>query len=139
MSRSPQNRPPQNRNPQSGNTSSSRAARHAAENPVLGVKQYVIVALTIATALIHFVLAFDFTFILNGLGYLALLGGLYLPLAFLAPYRTYIRWALMLYAAVTIILWAVLSGTESGMIGYVTKAIEVALIVMLWLEGGDEK
>lgn len=104
-----------------------------------GPLQYAIIGLTVATALIHFVIAFDYTFILNGLGYLVLLGALYLPVDILARYRIYTRWALIIYTAVTVALWVVITGAGFSMIGYLTKAIEIALIVALWFEGQRER
>lgn len=99
----------------------------------LGIQQYVIILLTIATALVHFTLLFpDTVFILNGLGYLALVAALYLPLAQLAPYRNQIRWALMAYTAITIVLWIFMGGRV--IIAYVDKLIEIILLVLLWLE-----
>ena len=92
-----------------------------------------IILLTLATALIHLQLAFpDPVFILNGLGYLALLAALYLPVAPLARYRNIVRWALIGYAALTIFLWILLGARTS--IGYLDKAIEIALILLLLLE-----
>lgn len=99
-----------------------------------GPLQYGIIALTLATAAIHFFLLFpDKVFILNALGYVALLGALYLPLAALAPYRNWARWGLIIYTAVTIVLWAFVGSRD--WLAYLTKAIELALIVLLWLEG----
>jgi hypothetical protein len=90
-----------------------------------------IIALTLATAFIHLQLAFpDPVFILNGLGYLALLAALYLPQ--LARYRNLMRWVLVGYAALTVLLW-ILIGARTP-IGYIDKAIEVALISLLLLE-----
>lgn len=92
-----------------------------------------IVLLTVATALIHLQLAFpDPVFILNGLGYLALLAALYLPVPKLRDYQSYVRWALVGYTALTIFLW-VLFGAGT-LIGYVDKLIEVALILLLVVE-----
>jgi hypothetical protein len=90
-----------------------------------------IVLLTLATAAIHLQLAFpDPVFILNGLGYLALLAALYVPQ--LARYRNLMRWALVGYAALTVLLW-ILIGARTP-IGYIDKAIEVALLSLLLLE-----
>ena len=90
-----------------------------------------IALLTLGTALIHLQLAFpDPVFILNGLGYLTLLAVLYLPV--LARYRNVVRWVLVGYAALTIFLW-ILIGARTP-IGYVDKAIEVALIALLLIE-----
>ena len=92
-----------------------------------------IVLLTLATALIHLQLAFpDPAFILNGLGYLTLLAALYLPVGRLARYRNVVRWVLIGFTALTIFLWILLGARTP--IGYVDKAIEVALIVLLLLE-----
>ena len=92
-----------------------------------------IILLTLATALIHLQLAFpDPAFILNGLGYLTLLAALYLPIPRIARYRNVVRWVLVGYAALTIFLW-VLIGARTP-IGYIDKAIEVALIALLLIE-----
>ncbi len=106
-------------------TSSSRPADIAL--------QIGIVLFALGTALIHFSLDFpDPVFILNGLGYLALLAGLYLPLPQLAHHRNAVRWTLIGYAALTILLWILLGDRTA--IGYTAKAIEVALITLLLLE-----
>lgn len=92
-----------------------------------------VILLTLATALIHLQLNFpDPVFILNGLGYLALLAALYLPLPRLARYRNLVRWALVGYTTLTIFLW-ILVGARTT-IGYIDKLIEVALIALLVLE-----
>ncbi len=92
-----------------------------------------IVALTLGTALIHLSLNFpDPGFILNGLGYLTLLAALYLPVPQVARYRDVVRWVLIGYAALTILLWILLGDRID--IGYKAKAIEVALIALLLLE-----
>jgi hypothetical protein len=97
--------------------------------------------LTLATALIHLVLAFTaipyfglnfgvVLFILNGLGYLVLLGALQLPIPQLSSFRSLARWALVAYAALTIVLWVIIAPVYD-FIGYTDKAIEIALIVLL--------
>jgi hypothetical protein len=92
-----------------------------------------IVLLTLATALIHLQLAFpDPGFILNGLGYLTLLAVLYLPVLPLARYRSIVRWALIGYTALTILLWILLGARTS--IGYIDKIIEILLILLLLVE-----
>lgn len=103
----------------------------------LGAKQYAIIILTLATAFIHFSLLFpDVTFILNGLGYLTLLAAMYLPLPFAKDNRGLVRWAFMGFAAVTILAWIAIGDKSwpGGALGYVTKAIEVVLIGLLWTE-----
>ncbi len=92
-----------------------------------------IVVLTLGAALIHLTLNFpDPGFILNGLGYLALLAALYLPIPRLTRYRNILRWVLIGYAALTIFLW-VLFGDRTT-IGYIAKTIEVALITLVLLD-----
>lgn len=92
-----------------------------------------IVALTLGTAAVHLQLNFpDPVFILNGLGYLSLLAALYLPVPRLARRRNLVRWALVGYAAITILLWVVI-GARNGL-AYADKAIEVALITLLLIE-----
>jgi hypothetical protein len=69
-------------------------------------------------------------FILNGLGYLGLLAALQLPIPQLARFRSTARWALIAYAALTIVLFFIMA-PEYTTIGYIDKAIEVALIALL--------
>lgn len=121
--------------------------------PRLAGLQWTIIVLTVATALIHIGLGLTFLanggglFVLNGIGYLGLLALLYWPAAFLDRYRAWIRWLFIAYTAVTIVAWLftglgspvagmpiVLSDTKT-LIAYVDKALEVALIVLLWLDG----
>jgi hypothetical protein len=97
--------------------------------------------LTLATAGIHLYLAltavaymgFNFgvmLFILNGLGYLGLLAALQLPIPRLARFRSAARWALVAFAALTIVLFFLMAPSYT-ILGYVDKAIEVALIALL--------
>ena len=92
-----------------------------------------IVLLTLATALIHLQLAFpDPAFILNGLGYLTLLAALYLPVGRVARYRNLVRWVLVGYTALSILLWIFLGARTP--IGYIDKVIEISLIALLLLD-----
>jgi hypothetical protein len=92
-----------------------------------------IVALTLVTALVHLSLNFpDPVFILNGLGYLTLLAALYLPISQLAPYRNIVRWVLIGYTALTVILWLAIGLRNPT--GYITTLDEVVLILLLLLE-----
>jgi hypothetical protein len=91
-----------------------------------------ITVLILGTAFIHFSINFPHpVFIMNGLGYLALLAALYLPIPQIARYRNLVPWVLIGYTALTIFLW-ILFG-ERNIIGYADKAIEVALITLLLL------
>lgn len=92
-----------------------------------------IVLLTLATALIHLQLNFpDPVFILNGVGYLALLAALVLPVPQVVRHRNAVRWVLIGYTALTIFLW-ILFGARTP-IGYTDKTIEVVLISLLLLD-----
>lgn len=113
--------------------------------PRFGAIQIAILLLTIVTALIHLFLGVLFIqspdgflgllFFANGIGYLGLLGLLYLPLAGLASYRGSMRWALIIFTAVTIIAW--LFAGSRDLLGYATKVIEVVLIILLFMEGRE--
>ena len=93
-----------------------------------------VVVLTLITAIVHLSLLFpDPVFILNGLGYLTLLTALYLPNPRLRPYRRVVRWTLIGYATLTILLWVAIG--ERTVLGYSTTADEVALIILLLIEG----
>src|SRR5215210_1266154 len=100
-----------------------------------------ILLLTVATAVIHLYLAFAaipyyglnfgvMLFILNGLGYLGLLAVLQSPIPQLARFRSAARWALVVFAALTIVLFFLMAPWYD-IIGYVDKAIEVVLIALL--------
>jgi hypothetical protein len=93
-----------------------------------------VILLTLIAATVHLSLLFpDPAFILNGLGYLTLLAALYIPIPQLVPYRRVVRWALIGYAALTILLWVAIG--ERSMLGFLTTADEVALVILLLVEG----
>jgi len=108
----------------------SAAQRSSADTAIrIGV-----ILLTLITAAIHLSLSLpDPVFILNGLGYLTLLGALYLPIPRVTPYRRMIRWVLIGYATLTLLLWIAIG--ERTPLGYWTAADEVVLVVLLVLEG----
>lgn len=106
----------------------------------LSGRQKAIVGLTVATALIHIVLGvisggtFLIIFLLNGLGYLALLAALYFLPQFAAQ-RSMVRWALLAFTAVTFILYFAFNASNPwNPMGLVDKAIELILIILLWQE-----
>lgn len=104
-------------------------------------KQWAVVALAVITALIHLVLGigslpdmFGIIFVLNGIGYLALVAALYFLPQF-ADQRPLIRWALIAFTAITVILYFVFNLPNSiTPFGLFDKLVEVALIVLLWME-----
>lgn len=71
-------------------------------------------------------------FILNGLGYLALLGALLFRIP--AGQQRLVHYAFMAFAAVTIVAWGIMNGDFSDPIGVSTKTVEVLLIIFLWLD-----
>jgi hypothetical protein len=95
-----------------------------------------IIVLTVATAAVHLYLGVQGLplFVLNGLGYLTLLAALYLPVPQLVPYRNLIRWALVGFTLLTIVLWLFITGGASTAVGYLDKTIEVLLVFMLLAE-----
>jgi len=98
-----------------------------------GLLQIGILVLTVATAIIHLTLVFPSPmFILNGLGYLVLLAALFLPIPQLAGYHRLVRWVLLGYTLLTVVLWVVMGSRIP--IAYVAKVIEVVLILLLWLD-----
>ena len=97
-----------------------------------------IVILGLATAVIHFTLLFpDITFILNALGYLTFLGLYFLPVGLFQKYHKLVRWGFIAYTLVTILGWVAI-GDKGMMLGWITKAIEVGLVVLLFLDGRQE-
>jgi predicted metal-binding membrane protein len=111
----------------------SRSKRASSRSPIklgLGVGIFV---LTLVTALIHLYLGLGIgntLFVLNGLGYLGLIAALQLPIPQLARFRNVVRWVLVAYTALTIVLFFIMAPFYSVM-GYVDKAIEVVLIALL--------
>lgn len=103
----------------------------------IGRLQLGIIILTILTALIHIYYSPQVPspagLILNGAGYVVLLAALYLPIAMLSRFRNTIRWVLVGYTALTVVLW-VLVGPRV-VIAYADKVIELLLILLLLMEG----
>jgi hypothetical protein len=98
---------------------------------------------TLVTAAIHLYLGFvqlslgmmgGVMFLANAVGYVALLAMLYfnLPISFLSKNRPLVRWALVAFAAVTILGWVAI-GTRD-LLGYFDKVVEVVLILLLVLD-----
>lgn len=75
---------------------------------------------------------FPGAFLLNGLGYLILLGAMFLNIQALDNVRKYLPWALMLFAAVTIASFLKWGDMHDGL-GWVTKVDEVLLIISTFL------
>lgn len=71
-------------------------------------------------------------FILNFVGYIVLAIALYLPA--LQRYQQIIRWVLIVYTAITVVLWFLFTGGRFDFVGYGDKIIEIALIVLLLID-----
>jgi hypothetical protein len=93
-----------------------------------------VVVLTLMAAIVHLSHLFpDPVFVLNGLGYLTLLAALYLPIPLLVSHRRLVRWTLIGYATLTILAWVAIG--ERTLLGYSTTAGEVALVILMLMEG----
>jgi hypothetical protein len=112
--------------------------RPGAQDRRFGPLQLIVVLAAVATAMIHIMLAFQFAdgvdpvFLLNGFGYLGLTALLFAPFAVLDRYRNGVRWVLIVYTLVTVLAWMFI-GVRST-VAYIDKAIEVLLIICLWLD-----
>jgi hypothetical protein len=102
-------------------------------------KHYGIILFGLATAFLHLSLFSQMgldPIVLNGLGYLALLGAYFLPISFFQERRNLVWWALMVYTVLTFILWVILgdknfvAGTSSAT-GYYAKTAELFLMGFL--------
>ena len=71
-------------------------------------------------------------FYLNFLGYIILATALYLPL--LRRYQRVIRWILIVYTAITILAWFLVTNAQPNLLAYIDKPIEVALIILLLID-----
>jgi hypothetical protein len=107
-----------------------------------GALQIGIIILTLATALIHVSLLFpNVLFILNGLGYLTLLAAFFLPVELLRERHSLVRRAFIAFTVVTILAWVLIGDTSwpDGALGYVTKIVELLLLVLLVADGRQEQ
>jgi hypothetical protein len=107
-----------------------------------GALQIGIVILTLATVLIHVSLLFpDVLFILNALGYLTLLAAYYLPIGVFQERHNLVRWAFIGFTLVTILGWVAIGDKSwpEGALGYLTKLIEVLLIILLVMDGRQDQ
>ena len=116
-------------------------------------KHYAIIITVLITAGLHLAAAFDKIlfpygpdplFILNGLGYLGLLGAYFLPIPFFQQRRKLVWGALFAFVIVTIIAWLVIwvglyvirDGTPffsyDSIYGVPSKIDELILLALLW-------
>ncbi len=89
-------------------------------------KHYAIIILILITGLLHLAAAFDKQlfpggpdplFILNGLGYLGLLGAYFLPIPFFQQRHELVRRVIMGYAVITILAWIWIWVIQSVILG----------------------
>ena len=121
----------------------------------LSTKQYGIILLGIFTAVLHLAAAFDKTlfpespdplFILNGLGYLGLLGAFFLPIKFFQDRHKLVWQGLFGYIILTIAAWifiwviqyVIIQGvpffSHDSVYGVPSKIAEVVMLWLLWSE-----
>ena len=115
-------------------------------------KHYGIIIAALVTAILHLAAAFDKIlfpdspdplFILNGLGYLGLLGAYFLPIAFFQQKHNLVRQGIIGFALLTIAAWifiwviqyVIIQGTpffsHDSIYGVPAKIAEVVLIFLL--------
>lgn len=109
----------------------------------LAPKQIGILVSGLTTAFLHLYLASKMGFVdpivLNGFGYIGLLGAYFLPIPLVQQRHKLVWWVLVGYTILTIILWVILGdmkfvfGTSSA-IGYYAKIAELFLLAFLWAD-----
>ena len=121
----------------------------------LSGRHYAIIIFTLITAVMHLLAAVDKQlfpdgpdplFILNGLGYLGLLGAYFLPIPFFQQKHELVRRGYMLFAIITIAAWifiwviqyVIIQGTpffsHDSLYGVPSKISEVILIWLLSMD-----
>ncbi|HTP01807.1 MAG TPA: hypothetical protein VMJ64_10580 [Anaerolineales bacterium] len=119
----------------------------------LQARHYAIIVLVLITACLHIAAALDKQlfpegpdplFLLNGLGYLGLLGAYFLPIPFFQSRHRLVWWALFLFVIVTILAWVLIwvgfnvirDGvpffSHDSLYGVPAKISEVILLFLLW-------
>jgi hypothetical protein len=119
-------------------------------------KHIAIIVLGLITAFAHLAAAFDKQlfpdgpdplFILNGLGYLGLLGAYFLPIPFLQQKHELVRRGFILYAIITIVAWIVIwvgfSVIRDGIPFFSRDSIygvpaKIAELLLIWLLSTDK-
>ena len=101
-----------------------------------GILHVLLIAAALVTTAIHLYLGLKFSdvlFLLNAVGFVGLTGLYLLPIKLLQPYRGLIRWVLMGYSLVTIVMWAIMNGKLDAP-GIAAKSAEVLIILLLFLD-----
>jgi len=121
----------------------------------LSGRHYAIIIFALITAVLHLLAAFDKQlfpegpdplFILNGLGYLGLLGAYFLPIPFFQQRHELVRRGYILFAIITIAAWVfiwviqyvIIQGvpffSHDSLYGVPAKISELILIWLLWTD-----
>jgi hypothetical protein len=120
----------------------------------LKTNHYIIIVLVLATSILHLAAAFDTVlfpngvpdplFVLNGLGYLGLLGAYFLPIPFFQQRHKLVWQVLFGYVILTIAAWLIIAvgmnviaqGApffgRDAIYGVPAKIVEVVLLALLW-------
>jgi hypothetical protein len=120
-------------------------------------KHYAVILLALLTSILHLAAALDKQlfpegpdplFILNGLGYLGLLGAYFLPISFFQQKHELVRRGFILYAIVTIVAWLVIwvgfSVIRDGIPFFSRDSIygvpaKLAELLLIWLLSTDKR
>ena len=103
-----------------------------------------VIILTLITAAIHLLLGvgsltggdtmFGVLFLLNGIGFLVLMGGVVTnSVPVLSENKSLAHYGLMAFALITIIAYVVINGFDFGAMGIISKVDEVLLIIATYL------
>src|SRR5512138_3385017 len=123
----------------------------------LSGRHYAIILLGLITSVAHLLAALDKQlfpdgpdplFLLNGLGYLGLLGAYFLPIPFFQKNHEWVRRGLMLFAAITIVAWLVIwvgfSVIRDGIPFFSHDSIygvpaKISELLLIWLLSQDKQ
>ena len=90
------------------------------------------------SALVHLLLGLsgsgNLLFVLNGLGFIGILGAIYLPLGFLDPFRRIAKIGLVVYSAITICAFILDHGFHFDLLSGLTALAEVGIIILALLK-----
>ena len=123
----------------------------------LNGKHYAIIFFTLLTAILHIAAALDKQlfaegpdplFLLNGLGYLGLLGAYFLPIPFFQQKHELVRRGFILFAIVTIVAWLIIwvgfSVIRDGIPFFSHDSVygvpaKISEVLLIWLLSTDKE
>ena len=110
----------------------------------MGVIRILMIIAALVTSAVHLVLGLGFLndilgylFLCNAIGFLGLTAMYLRPVNFFKPYHEQLRWGLVGFSALTIVLWVVMNG-KLDLPGVTAKTAEGALIILLLLDRGKK-